>query len=859
MKNSFLYALLFLFLAVPISTVADEELEELNDQIAETERRHDLTVRLAETLSERIRLLKSVRSHRKTVLSLEEKIEQADDDGNDRLIEQLEEQLGEAEGETEQAYSTLEFLEHTTDLIRLLSELDDPRGHRELRTDIESLLNRLKTGRKLLNDLHEIYREGPEQKEGQYEDKLEQFHEDFEHRREVLHLKIELYWAIEEDDEDAINELEEELRILGAEQNHVPDKPQAAARDHPAPLELTNAEVIATADISFERKIVPIIRTACFGCHSNTESSGDLNLEALVQVQPLVKNRGQWINVIEQLKVRSMPPADAAQPSNEHRRILAAWLTNAIENFDYSTVQSPGYETARRLTHEEYNNTVRDLVGIDIRPADRFPDDMAAGTGFDNSANTLFIQPIDLERYLGAAELIADVAFPDEVGAPAQATAWQTLMSTKTEFQLESIIQRFLVRAFRRPVSTDELATFVDYYKQLQPDGKFQRRAMRQVVQAILVSPKFLIRSEEYAPELRDAVDRPNAHSSTASRISDWELASRLSYYLWASMPDDRLFEAARKKELRRPDVLAAQVERMLNDEKSGTLGTIFAAQWLRFSELDRVQRDQIDNPWATDSLVEAMALETSSLFNSLVQNDEPIERLIDADYTFLNEELARHYRIDDVEGKEFRRVSLRSSPRRGLLTHAGILTLTSFPGRTSPVVRGNWILTELLGTPPPPPPPNVSEFSERVEESRRLTQRQKLELHRSNPNCYACHSRIDPLGFALEEYDWFGRHRLESHGKPIDATGQFSDGETFSGVRGLANVIVNQRIDDLAEQLTRKMLSYALGRHLDYYDEATVRNVVSQFQHKDRRLRALIHAIVQSDAFQWKQQISNH
>ena len=240
-------------------------------------------------------------------------------------------------------------------------------------------------------------------------------------------------------------------------------------------------------------------------------------------------------------------------------------------------------------------------------------------------------------------------------------------------------------------------------------------------------------------------------------------------------------------------------------------------------------------------------------LFNSIVRDNASLTRLIDADYTFLNEQLAGHYGIKGISGKEMRRVSIADSPRRGVLGHGSIQAITSFPHRVSPVVRGNWILTDMLGTPPPPPPPNVSGFDEKVAQAR-MSPRKKLEMHRNNPNCYACHSEIDPLGFALSHFDWFGRHRPGKGKRGISAEGQLPDGTTINGLIELSEALVESRIDDLSFQVTRKMLAYALGRQLEYYDEATVRDLVAQLQRDDRRMRTLIHGIVQSDTFQKKQ-----
>ena len=429
------------------------------------------------------------------------------------------------------------------------------------------------------------------------------------------------------------------------------------------------------------------------------------------------------------------------------------------------------------------------------------------------------------------------------------------------------VVTQFATRAYRRPLEQDEVDSLVMHYRRRRGQGDSAEVAIREVLQVILISPNFLIRSEvapEFSPEptaLAAGSQRqenrrlaPRRSQSEAVRVSDWELASRLSYFLWASMPDDELFDLARSGRLHEPTVLAQQVERMLKDSKSESLGTLFAAQWLGFAELDRVQRDQIDNPWATDTLVAAMKSESALLFHSLVQRNASIDRLLDADFTFVNEELANHYRIEAVSGSEMREVSLRETPRRGVLGHGSILATTSLPRRTSPVMRGNWILTTLLGTPPQPPPPNASEFNERLAENERLSQRKKLELHRTNPNCYACHSQIDPLGFALEEFEWFGRYRPERRGRPVDSVGKLPDGTSFRGLTGLSRTLVSERSSDLAEQLTRKMLAYALGRQLEYYDEATVRELTMELEADGRKLQTLIHAIVRSDSFQKKQ-----
>ncbi|MEM6690491.1 MAG: DUF1592 domain-containing protein, partial [Planctomycetota bacterium] len=337
-------------------------------------------------------------------------------------------------------------------------------------------------------------------------------------------------------------------------------------------------------------------------------------------------------------------------------------------------------------------------------------------------------------------------------------------------------------------------------------------------------------------------------------RISDWDLASRLSYFLWGSMPDDQLFRVANSGMLHRPEVLRLEVNRMLQHPRAKSLGSQFAAQWLGSQHLGtRVRLDPIDNPWCTDSLMSAMRDETALFVHSLIVDNEPIDHLLSAQYTFLNEELADHYGIDNVRGQTMRRVELEGYRRGGILGHGSILATTSFPGRTSPVVRGKWVLERLLGTPPPPPPPDVSELADEILENERLTIRQKLARHRESAKCNSCHQQMDPIGLALERYDWFGRYRRRYENGRIDDRGTLPNGTNFSGLSGLNRVLIAERSADLVRQVTQKMLSYALGRQLEYYDEQTVRKIIESLGPKEYRFQDLVHEIVQSYPFQYK------
>jgi len=380
-------------------------------------------------------------------------------------------------------------------------------------------------------------------------------------------------------------------------------------------------------------------------------------------------------------------------------------------------------------------------------------------------------------------------------------------------------------------------------FEKYRGQGSDFSTAILKCVQTTLVSPRFLIRVEA------------NQATDHAFKVDDFAIANRISYFLWASMPDERLFQLAHRGQLSDSMTLRAEVERMLRDPKSETLGSSFAGQWLGFEHLgSRIRLDPIDNPWCTDSLMNSMKSETGLFFVSLIRENRPLRELIDPEYTFLNEELAKFYRIENVSGKQMQRVKLNSKNRGGIFAQGSILAVTSFPDRTSPVTRGAWILTNVLGKRPPNPPPNASQLIDEIEERESLSQRQKMELHRRKANCAACHDHIDPLGFALENYDLFGRFRTRAHGKKINAKSKLPDGSEINGLDGLKRYVEEKKLKEVLTQLTRKMLAYALGRQLEYYDEAAVQKIVEAVEEDNWKMKTLVHEIVKSYPFQHKQ-----
>jgi AmiR/NasT family two-component response regulator len=443
-----------------------------------------------------------------------------------------------------------------------------------------------------------------------------------------------------------------------------------------------------------------------------------------------------------------------------------------------------------------------------------------------------------MERYLLAAGEILDEARPERLffARPGKATPRRAAG--------RKIIAHFALRAFRRPVETAELGRLMRLFDQATGRGKSFEDSVKLALKAVLVSPHFLFRVEG------------DQDSARPYPISDWELASRLSYFLWSSLPDEELFRLAGQKRLRDPRVLEMQVRRMIRSPKSRALADSFAGQWLGVRDLYAgAKPDPRRNPHYTPSLRDAMYNEPIAFFHNVLREDASLLRLLDADYTYVNAELARHYGIEGVYGPDMRRVRLQDGRRGGVLTMAGVLTLTSYPRRTSPVLRGKWVLEEILGAPPPPPPPNAGSLPADDAPKEGPTFRQRLEKHREKPACASCHSRMDPIGFGLENFDSTGRWRTNIAGTPVDASGVLASGEEFSGPMGLKKHLLARK-EDFARNLTEKMLAYALGRGLEYYDQPTVRKITAAVTKDGYRSSTLIREIVTSYPFQYRKNL---
>jgi len=584
----------------------------------------------------------------------------------------------------------------------------------------------------------------------------------------------------------------------------------------------------------FAREVVPFLQQYCTDCHGGEEPEAKLGLDGYDASGKVQTDFAVWEKVLRMVQDRQMPPADMPQPDDEEVLQIIEAIQVELETYDCSQPQPFRRVTIRRLNRAEYNNTIRDLLGVDFRPADDFPAD-DVGYGFDNIGDVLSMPPVMMEKYLAAAESIVDAAFDDDQ------LRGRLLVHQPTEEvdRIEAFRRNlgdFTARAYRRPPTEVEMERLFELTRELFESGAQIEAILRAAHVAVLVSPQFLFRFEGFDPDAEES--RP---------LDDWELASRLSYFLWSSMPDEELFALAEAKQLRDPHVLQAQVQRMLQDPKARALVENFAGQWLQLRDLERLSPDPELFPGIDEDLRQAMRQETERFFATIIREDRSILEFLTADFTYVNERLARHYGIEGITGEEFRRVDLPEG-RRGVLTQASILLITSNPTRTSPVKRGKWILDNILGEPPPPPPPDVPELEAEGELLGSL--REQMEQHRSNEACAVCHLKMDALGFGMEHFDAVGAWRDRDGRFEIDASGVLPDGSTFQGASELMDVLISRKQEAFCRCLAEKLLTYALGRGLDAADRCTVKSLVSQLAEEDYRFSALITGIVLSDQF---------
>ena len=602
---------------------------------------------------------------------------------------------------------------------------------------------------------------------------------------------------------------------------------------------------------SYADHVLPVLKAYCINCHGGKKPKGDLALDIFSDEAAALQQKELWERVAANVRSGDMPPSGRKKPNANEVDQLTKWVEVKVTGVDCSKERDPGRVTIRRLNRNEYRNTIRDLIGIDFKPADDFPAD-DVGYGFDNIGDVLTLSPLLMERYMAAAEQIVEEAFSNPRTLARLVTKPPIdPQSKKPKLKKSEVIrlnvEKFLKRAYRRPVSDDDIARISRFVEIAETNGQTLMDGFKLAYQAVLVSPQFLFRIEEDFDRRFKKGDAPRPNIRP---VNDHALASRLSYFLWSSMPDAELFAVAESKNLRDPEVLAIQVQRMLRSPKATAFTENFGGQWLQLRSLHAISPDPKLFPTFNDSLRSSMIRETELFFEAIVKEDRSILDFLDADFTFVDQDLARHYKLPDVKGSTFRRVELKGEQRGGILTQASILTITSNPNRTSIVKRGKWILENILNTPPPPPVPDAGDLPEEGPEIKG-TLRQRLELHRSKPQCATCHQRMDPLGFALENYDAVGAWRTKDGKFDIDTTGTLPNGQTFNGSKELRQVLKTSKEAEFRRCLAEKMLIYALGRGLENYDKCAVDDICKEVVANGNRISSMILAIVKSEPFQ--------
>lgn len=590
--------------------------------------------------------------------------------------------------------------------------------------------------------------------------------------------------------------------------------------------------------VSYERDVRPLLAAKCIDCHNTGNPKGGVNIDNYKEEARVIEDGAFWLKVLDQIKTRAMPPKTEPPLSETHYRKLVDGI-NAILQSSLEQ-KSPGHVVIRRLSHAEYRYTILDLVGIDFDARNFFPSDGSGGGGFDNQGGALFFTPLKLERYYDAADLIVDSLLHDDekwrkiVPNTYTQSWWQRLCNwvksvfsdtydeiNPPELAAEKAIVPFATKAYRRFLRQDEKDKLVSFFKTvyIQKDSldnpqRFDE-SIAQTLKTVLISPNFLYRVEE-EPEMEGAYP-----------LSNFEVATRMSYFLWSSMPDSELFNLAYLGKLEDTLVLEAQVRRMLADPKAKRFAENFSTQWLGITKLVNNQPmvDKEKFPGFDMTIRKALYRETIEYFYHVLTQSRNLLDLISSNYTFLTKDLADFYGIEGPVSEDFEKVILTDSARGGVLGMASVLSATSFETRTSPVIRGKWVLEQLLGVSPPPPPPVVAELTEDESAHSELGLRKILELHRSKPDCQSCHEKMDPLGLGLENFDPTGRWRT-SYGKaPVDASGVMADGRTFEGPRELKLLLLTEK-QKIARNLSTRMLSYALGRSILFTDEPAIRHL---------------------------------
>ena len=617
------------------------------------------------------------------------------------------------------------------------------------------------------------------------------------------------------------------------------DKPKDKPPDpHQKEKDEAQAKVKLAAEspLDFDRSIRTLLNKYCYRCHNEEKKKGNVNLQRDENPRLIFENPKTWLTAIEALEGKAMPPKKETQPPDADRKILVDFLKKTLNSLDCEHPRDPGKPSVRRLNRTEYDNSIEDLIGIDLNLGDNFSPD-ASSYGFDNIGEALALSPVLVEQYHDAARKLL-IELIDHKAKHPDAYKRVFFVTGEDKAAAQQVIERFATRAFRRPVEPAFLERLLAIYDKARAKGLSHEASVRPMLTVVLISPRFLLRIESARPDVKGPYP-----------IDDYDVATRLSYFLWSGPPDAELLALAAQKALGSTQVLEAQARRMLADPRSQALVDNFMGQWLQVRGLATHAPDAKKFPGFTPTLRAAMKQELSMFLGDVVRKDRPLTELVDADYTYVNEELARHYGLEGVKGPEFRKVVLKDHRRGGVITSAAVLMLQSDPERNNVPRRGNYIAASILGTPPPPPPPDIPALEDSKTAGKEQTLRQLLDLHRSKPECFTCHSRIDPLGFSLENFDAIGRWRDTDAGAPVDASGVLPDGKTFSGPVELKQILLSRK-DEFTRTLTTNLLIYALGRGLQREDDCVVRAAQEAAAKNEYRFSTLVVTVVQSFPF---------
>lgn len=585
----------------------------------------------------------------------------------------------------------------------------------------------------------------------------------------------------------------------------------------------------------------------CEKCHSDAAHAGGFRLSRVATESSLLSDAAKWLSLTNRVKNGEMPPKGSPVPPIEERERFEEYVHNAVRAQACAQGIVPGKSLIRRLNRDEYAATVRDLLDMHMDIARALPADGAGGEGFDNAAETLFLSPLHSEKYLETAKFAMEFAAKEFKSRARIFTAKPGPGLTPDE-AMRRIAKDFLPRAFRRPLRPAEEEPYVELFRAAQKQGETFDGAVLFALRGALVSPYFLFRSE---PPNTGPAPRP---------LDDYSLASRLSYFLWGSMPDELLFDLAARGKLRDPEVLKQMVRIMLRNDRSMGFAQSFVEQWLHTRELsgDKAPDAKLFPEMTTDEdLRSDIRYQPIMFFREVFLRNIPLDYFLDSKHTIGTRKLERHFglklQLNQNQTSQPHWVPLpENSNRGGLLGMPAVLTVSSYPYRTSPVLRGAWILEALLGTPPPAPPPNVPPLDEAKSAASAKTVRERLDLHRTNAVCASCHTRIDPYGFALENYDVTGKWRDEEAGKKLDVSAELIDGTKFEGPAGLRRVLLAKK-DLFVRHLTNKMLGYALGRGLTVQDSCAVDAIVAKVKQNNYSSLTLLEEVVLSVPFRYQ------